>query len=259
MINSKEFLIDNRSQKEFMRLFFSIVLIFIFVNGNASERADSVKSKLKFSGNLSLNTNGIASIPAFSLGKPAIIASLTLQKKRFSYDPVVAYGLNLRPWIIDNWFHYRIISRPKFDLRLGADFSMFFSEYDTGDEKILQGQQYLTFEIAGVYKITPKSSYSLMYWSDNGQDPGTMTGNFFNMMYDQSDIRIGKSVLLSVNVQFFYIDYTGNNDGLFLAPKVGSQIENIPVSLFFQATQAIVSNVEPFPGFRWNAGVAYLF
>jgi len=77
--------------------------------------------------------------------------------------------------------------------------------------------------------------------------------------YDRMNMRVGKSVLLSLNLQLFYVDYTGEEDGLFIAPKLTSQIENIPVTLYFQAIQGIVSNMEPFPGFRWNLGAAYVF
>ena len=242
-----------------MRKAFSLLFLFFFTVAYAAEKCDSTKAKFHFTGNVSLNSNGMASIPAFSLGKPAFMANLTLAKRRFSYDPTVAYGLNMRPWIIDNWVHYRLIYKPKFELRTGVDFSMFFSEYDTGEDKILQGQQYITFEIAGIFKITPESSFSLMYWSDNGQDPGSMSGSFFNIVYDRASIGIGKSLLLSVNVQLFYLDYTGANDGLFVSPRIAASLKDLPLSVFFQATQAITSNVEPFPGFRWNAGVAYMF
>ncbi len=242
-----------------MRKTFTLLLLFIFTLAHSTEKTDSVKTKLHFSGNVSLNTNGMATIPAFSLGKPAIMAALTLAKKRFSYDPTIAYGLNFRPWIIDNWVHYRIINKPSFELRTGVDFSMFFSEFNTGEYKILQAQQYITFEIAGIYKMSPLSSVSLMYWDDNGQDPGTISGSFYNIVYDRSNIKIGKSFLLSVNIQLFYLDYTGENDGLFVSPKIAAALKDLPLSVFFQATQAITSNVEPFPGFRWNAGVAYLF
>jgi hypothetical protein len=242
-----------------MRKAFSVLLLFMFTMVCSAEKKDSTKTKMHISGNVSLNTNGIATIPAFSLGKPAIIAALNLVKKRFSYDPTVAYGFNMRPWIIDNWVHYRLINKPRFELRTGVDFSMFFSEYDAGDYKILQAQQYLTFEIAGIYKMSPESSFSLMYWSDNGQDPGSITGSFYNVVYDRTNFKIGKSLLLSANVQLFYLDYEGANDGLFVSPKIASSLKDLPFSLFFQATQAITSNVEPFPGFEWNAGVAYLF
>jgi hypothetical protein len=225
----------------------------------SNEKADSSKTKLKFNGNVSLNTNGIAPIPSFSLGKPALIAAFNLQKKRFSFDPQIAYGLDMRPWIIDNWVHYRLIYKPKFELRTGVDFSMFFSEYDTGDSKIVQGQQYITFELAGIFRFSPGSILSLMYWSDNGQDPGSINGNFFNVIYERNDIAIGKSILFSASLQIFYLAYTANNDGLFVSPRVASSIRNVPLSLYFQATQTIQSNMEPFPGFRWNVGIAYLF
>jgi hypothetical protein len=242
-----------------MRIFFCLVFLIIVLPIFSMEKRDSSKSKLIFNGNVSINSNGMATIPAFSLGKPAFIAAFTLTKKRFSFDPQIAYGLNLKPWIIDNWLHYRLIYKPKFELRTGVDFAMFFSDYNTGDYSILQGQQYITFEIAGIYKFSPLSYVTLMYWSDNGQDPGSMKGSFINLAYDRTDMRIGSTVLLSANIQLFYIDYTSNNDGLFISPRISSSVRNLPLTLFFQVTQALTSNIEPFPGFRWNLGFGYMF
>ncbi len=242
-----------------MRLFFSLLSLFIFSRSFPIELADSTKSKLEISVNVSINSNGMAPIPSFSLGKPALIGALALQKKRFSYDPQIAYGLDMRPWIIDNWLHYRIVYRPGFELRTGADFSMFFSRYDAMDYKILQGQQYLTFEIAGIIRFSPVSSLSLMYWSDNGQDHGSIRGNFYNIVYDQAELAMGQNMMLAGSLQLFCLEYTGKNDGLFASPRLAISVRNIPLSLFAQATQAIVSNMEPWPGFRWNAGLAYVF
>ncbi len=243
-----------------MRIYFCLLFLFIFSLSFSRERTDSTGSKLKINGSFSINSNGIAPIPAFSLGKPAMIASFTLAKGRFSYDPQIAYGFNFRPWIIDNWVHYRLIYKPSFELRTGMDFSMFFSEYEAAEDyRKLQAQQYLTYELAVIYKFSPVSILSLMYWSDNGQDPGTIKGSFYNAVYDRADMRIGKALILSASLQLFYIDYTGSNDGLFISPKVAGSAGKIPLSLFLQATQALTSNIEPFPGFRWNAGLAYMF
>jgi hypothetical protein len=242
-----------------MRIFFSLLLFIAIMPLYSMEKADSTKAKFIVNGNLSLNSNGIAPIPAFSLGKPALIAALTVQKKRFSFDPQIAYGLDMRPWIIDMWTHYRLIYKPKFELRVGVDFSMFFGEYDAGDYNILQGQQYITFELAGIYRFTPKSILTLMYWSDNGQDHGTITGNYYNIIYDRNDIEIGEKVLFSACLQLFYVGYTGNNDGLFVSPKIATSVKKLPLSLFFQAIQPLTSNIEPYPCFSWNTGLAYIF
>lgn len=242
-----------------MRIIFCLLFISVFSLCYSTEKSDSTRSKLKVSGSVSFNSNGIAPIPAFSLDKPALTGAVSLQKRRFSFDPQIAYGLDMRPWIIDIWTHYRLIYKPKFELRTGVDFSMFFGEYDAGDYTILQGQQYITFELAGIYRFTPKSILTLMYWNDNGQDYGTIRGNYYNIMYDWNDIEIGEYVLFSAGLQLFYVGYTGNNDGLFVSPKIASSVKKLPLSLFLQAIQPLSSNIEPYPSFRWNLGLAYIF
>jgi hypothetical protein len=82
-------------------------------------------------------------------------------------------------------------------------------------------------------------------------------GHFLNLVGERSNIKIGKSVLLTADLQIFYIDYWGENDGLFLSPKISSSIRNVPFFIIFQPIQALYSNISPFPGFRWNLGIGY--
>ncbi|MBW1764900.1 MAG: hypothetical protein JRJ23_09210, partial [Deltaproteobacteria bacterium] len=232
--------------------------LFVFTLGWSQESADSTRSKkLKAEASVSINSNGIAYVPAFSLDKPAIIGTSSLIKGRFSYDPQLSYGLDLKPWIIDNWFHYKIVDRPVFEFKAGAVISAFFSEYETEDETILQAQKYLAVEFISKYKFSPKTSLAFTYLLDRGQDPGTVTGHFFNLQADRSDFNIGRKGLLSASLQLFYINYTGNEDGLFTAAYVSASLRDIPFSIFGQAVQALTSNIDPFPPFKWNVGLAY--
>ena len=241
-----------------MRNILCLLFLFIFTAAYSVEPGDSLNTKLKATATFSLNSNGVASIPAFSLGKPAVIASVTLAKNRFSYDPQLAYALNFKGWFIDSWLHYRLIDKPHFEFRPGFNFSTFFSDYKNQDETIRQAQRYFTIEFTGIYKFSSNNSLTVGYWNDRGQDKGTLIGHFFNLVGERSDIRIGKGVLLTVDLQLFYIDYEGDNDGLFLSPKVTASIRNKPFTIFFQPIQALESNISPFPGFRWNLGVAYI-
>lgn len=237
-----------------------LILLLILCNFNAGwsqESADSSKRKLKAEATVSLNSNGIAYVPAFSLDKPAIIGSFSLIKNRFSYDPALYYGLDLRPWIIDNWFHYKIVDRPVFEFKVGGVISAFFSEVETPEETIHQAQKYFAAEFVGTYKFSPLSSLSFTYLIDRGQDPGTIAGHFFNLQADRSDIPLGKKGLLSASLQIFYLNYTGDNDGLFTAANVSASIRNVPFAIFAQAVQALSSNISPFPGFKWNVGLSY--
>jgi hypothetical protein len=108
-----------------MKLFVSAILFSICNVVFPIENSDSLRSKLNAGCTVSLNSNGIASIPAFSLDKPAIMASVSLAKGRFSYSPILAYGLDLKPWFIDNWLHYKLIKKPAFELRAGFNSAHF--------------------------------------------------------------------------------------------------------------------------------------
>jgi len=242
-----------------MKYFVSAILLFVSSVSFSMESNDTLTSKLKAGCTVSLNSNGIASIPSFSLDKPAIMASITLAKGRFSYDPTLAYGLDLRPWFIDNWLHYRIVVKPKFELRTGFNISTFGSKYLLAEGSIHEAQRYLAFELSVTYKLTSNSTLSLSYWNDRGQEPGTIKGHFFSIVGERSDIMIGEKVALAANIMLFYINYTGNEAGLFISPKISSYVKNVPFSLYFQGTQAIQSNIDPFPEFRWNVGLSYTF
>jgi hypothetical protein len=223
----------------------------------SQEKNDTLKNKLEPYLSFSLNSNGIAPIPAFSLDKPAIIANVGIAKGRFSFDPGLAYSLQGKAWYIDSWLHYKIIMRPKFELRLGLNFSTFCSGFSVNGEKIQMAERYFTFSFTPTYKFSRVSSLSFDYWSDNGQEKTSIKGHFFDLVYDRSEISLGKKALMGINLMLFYINYSGNNDGLFISPRISLGIRNFPSSLFIQASQSIVTDILPFPGFRWNLGINY--
>jgi hypothetical protein len=247
-------LINSRAN---LRLYICIIFLFVTIVTFSQEKPGIADRKLKASASFSLNSNGIASIPAFSLGAPALVSSMNLVKGRFSYDPTLAYSLELKPWYIDNWFHYKIVVRPKWELKTGFNLSTFCSGYKVNDEEIMKAERYFAFSLAGTWKFNPTTSLTLDYWNDNGQEPESLSGHFIDLIAEKNDMPLGNKVLISANLQLFYINYDGNNDGLFISPKISSSVKNIPLTLFFQVNQGILSNVTPFPGFTWNVGLSY--
>ena len=240
-----------------MKLLLCFLFLFIFTDSWSQEQPESTRAKLEANGTISINSNGIGYIPAFSLNKPAIIAEFSLVKNRFSYDPTLSYGLDLRPWIIDNWLHYKIVDKPAFELKTGALISAYLSEYEAPNEAIWQAQRYFAIECTGTYKFAPNGSLSLTYLYDRGQDPGTLVGHYINLGVEKSEITIGEKGLLSTTIQLFYLNYSGNNDGIFITPRVSFSLRNIPSAIYFQIIQALESNITPFPGFKWNVGWSY--
>jgi hypothetical protein len=240
-----------------MRFTFCFLFIFITLFAIAGENSPSSKWKLQTTANVSLNSNGMAPVPAFSLEKPAIMASLSLVKNRFSYEPTLAYGLDARPWFIDNWMHYKLIVRPLFELRTGFNPSAYLEQYKPSEEFIWHSQRYFTFELAGMYRFSPVNTISLLYWNDRGQETESMKGHYLAFFWDRSEFNLGKKVQMNLSVQLYYINYDGNNDGVFISPKISTSVRNSPFTLFFLANQAIQSNISPFPKFKCNLGIGY--
>ena len=219
-----------------------------------------MRHPVQISGMISANSNGIASVPAFAAGRPVMMLNLSVRKGRFSYDPTIAYGMNFKPWIFDNWFHFRLVDKPKFELHTGSNVSMYFSEFKNADTTgIWYGQRYFTPELTATFKFEKNRSFAMMLWYDIGVEPNTISGYFYNLMYDRYGIPAGKFATLGINIQLFYIDYTGNNDGLFISPKFSATSTNLPLSAFFQLNHPLTSNMAPYPSTQYNIGLGYIF
>jgi hypothetical protein len=239
---------------------FIILIVFTLFTLNTFgwQNADSTKSKkLQAAASFSLNSNGISSVPAFSLGKPALIAAVSVGKGWFSYDPTLGYSLDGHPWFIDNWLHVKLINRPGFELRTGMNISTYCSKYTVPEGKFYRVERYFTYELAAIFRFAGNTSLLTQYWNDRGQEDWSIKGHFLNTVVEKTDIALGKYVLCTAALQLFYINYTGDNDGLFVAPRVAFSARNFPVSIFSQVVQAIASNIEPFPSFNINIGIGY--
>ena len=238
-----------------------LLLLFILFTGIifCAESPDSTRSRLVANATFSIETNGFSPIPAFSLGKPAVSASISLAKGRFSFDPTLAYGLDMKPWYLDSWLHYLIIDKPVFKLRTGLNFSNFFTTTMTPGGEILQGVRYWTGELAGIYCFSQNSNVTLRYWTDNGQDHGTLTGHFLSLSGEKSGMRIGDHFECSAYAQLFYISYNGPNDGLFISPRIAFSAKDVNITIFGQFNQPIITDITPYPGFMWSVGLAYSF
>jgi len=223
----------------------------------AYNQSDSTKNKLKAAAVVSLNTDGIAPVPSFSLDKPAIIANLALTKGRFSYEPGLAYSLELKPWYIDNWLNYRFVNKQKFTFTVGFNASSFFAG-DTlkNNKSVLRVERYFALAFTAWFKLSENSGLTASYWSDNGQDGG-LKGHFASLIAERTHILTGNKTFFNASLQVFYINYEGKNDGLFITPRASFNIVNSPLSVFILGTQALQSNIDPYPEFKWNLGIAY--
>lgn len=58
-----------------------------------SQQTDSLHRQDSFTGAITVTNNGIALIPSFTLGKPAVLFDLAMRRKRLSIEPQLTFSL----------------------------------------------------------------------------------------------------------------------------------------------------------------------
>ena len=231
------------------------------IDGNV---LDEVGNGFKFSGTIGLNTNGISPVPAFSLGKPAIMGFFSLRKNRFSFDPEIAYSTDGTPWFFSSCFRYRIFGNKNFGIKVAANWSVSHSYpevIENGISKIItKAERYLVFEFVPTYKLSEKFSLGSAVFVGRGFDRGSLKQmHFISLIANITKLRLSDKLYCSLFPQVFYLNLDGDTDSFFVSGVAGIGHKKFPLFLSSQINQPVVTSISPNPGFSWNVGLSFIF
>ena len=221
----------------FLNLFFILIMSCLIAEENKSDDNDFI-----ISGSLSISNNGVAPVPSFTLGEPALINSVSITKGRLTFTPETGLDFSGNPWFIENWFRWQIFD-DRFKTNLGVDWSFFFQNYDVPEANVHEVVRYLALEIATGYDISNNISAFGKYWYNEGIGERTDDGHFVDFTLNINNIQFSDSFLLHIYPEIFYFNFTGNIDGLSLANKIEISNSNFPVSLTAQIIFPIWTNM----------------
>ncbi len=252
----------------FRRLYPLLVFLFSSLTYGQADIDELVQAEkgngFKFSGALSLNTNGISPVPAFSLGKPAIIGFFSLRKNRFSFDPEIAYSTDGTPWFFSSCFRYRIFGKGNFGIKMAANWSISHSYPEVIENGITQtitkGERYLVLEFVPTFKLSDKFSLGSAVFVGRGLDKGSVKQmHFISVVTNFTKLRLSEKLFYSLFPQIFYLNLDGDTDSFFVSGVAGIGHENVPLFLSTQMNKPMVTSISPNPGFSWNIGLSYNF
>jgi hypothetical protein len=236
-----------------MKITFTILLLHFSTFLLANETSDSTKKVWQFHGIIQVNNNGISPVPAFSLGRPALMTTFFVQKRGFTFSPEFNYALDGKPWVVNQWLRYQK-QHERFTFRTGINMSLFF----TRNEPNMKLNQYMALEGAMGYRLSKKSTLNLIYWYSKGLDPTAVkSGHFLSLSASISKIPVAKSLVLDLRPNVFYLTNKIPFKGVFVSAIASIAHKKYPVSIFLQAVQPI--KVSPVTPFNWNYGLSYIF
>lgn len=251
--------------QSFIRKFMSLFGLLLTITAvQAQTKKDTIHTPFEFSGTLVLSTNGISPIPAFSLDKPAVIANLSIRKRRFSFNPEMAFSTRGIPWYLNNFFRYRLIEKRRFQFQTGIIWGIGYSYPEVIQDgirrSIAKAERFLWLELVPRYKISEKVAISsTSFFGYNFEKGSGKRINYISLIGNITKIKLHNSIYTSFFPQLFYLNLDNKTDGFFVAGVLGFGHNKLPLFLSTQVNQTLNTTITPNPGFKWNISLSYSF
>lgn len=244
--------------------FFFCYLLTAISHVAAQEQKDTSYVAIQFMGTISLTTNGISPIPAFSLEKPAILAFLSVRKNKFSYDPEMAFSIKGVPWFFNNNFRYRVVEKPSFEFRTGLIWGIGYLYPEVMlsgvKQRIAKAERFLWLELLPRYKVSEKVAISSTLWSGYNFETGSAKRiNYVSLVGHITKIPLSQSFYCNFFPQLFYLKIDSQSDGFFVSGIAAIGHNKFPLLISSQMNTTLTTTISPNPGFKWNISLAYSF
>ncbi len=259
MVDLAKTILYHKFQQRFLLLIFAN--FFVSTSLIAQEQTPA-KPTGQFGGVITATNNGVSIIPSFTLGRPALLFDLSLSGERFSFDPMLRFGMDGKPWSFVFWGRYKAIKDKPFTLTLGAHPAFIFAErivkVNGREEKMFVSQRFLAMEVAPMYKFSKRLSMGLYYLRGHGFNPiPPDNSNFLALNTVVSNIPVGGDFNLRVNPQLFFLK-VDDNSGTYITSNFTVSKPGFPIGFQGLVNQKIKSSI-PGDDFIWNVGLLYLF
>ncbi|MEQ8686977.1 MAG: hypothetical protein RIE86_16870 [Imperialibacter sp.] len=247
------------------RFFASLIIVLLLVVASQityAQEADSTNRAGHLSGAVTATNNGISLLPAFSLGRPALIFDMNVGKKRLTFEPQLRFAMTGRPWSFIFWWRYKIITGDKFKLHVGAHpaFTFQFDDYPVNGvpTTLMISRQFAAGEIVPRYTINKKVTVGLYYLQAHGFQPeGTQNTYFFATQASFSEVRLGPKLLFGASPQLYYLQMDDNR-GYYASSTFSLALKGFPLSLQSIMSQSIDTELAG-KDFIWNISLVYSF
>uniref|UniRef100_UPI004048D7A3 hypothetical protein n=1 Tax=Algoriphagus sp. TaxID=1872435 RepID=UPI004048D7A3 len=236
--------------------------LLVSLAGVQAQEATPATPSGQFGGVITATNNGVSIIPSFTLGRPALLFDLSLSGERFSFDPMLRFGMDGKPWSFVFWGRYKAIKDKRFTLTVGAHPAFIFQErivkVNGREETMLVSQRFLAMELAPTYKISKRLSMGLYYLRGHGFNPiPPDNSSFIALNTVISGVPVGGGFTMRINPQLFYLK-VDEDSGTYATSNFTVTKPGFPIGFQGLVNQKIKSSI-PGDDFIWNVGLLYIF
>ena len=240
-----------------------LCILFIFISSIIfSQDSNNVNLINHISGRIATTNNGISLIPTFSLGKPALLFTLSLGKNKLSFEPDFNFSLEGKPWSMLFWFRYKMVQRDNFSMRLGINPNFNYrtiTTYNNGISKnLIETRRFLAGEVMPIYSLSKNFKVGIYYIYAFGFDDSSKHTNFlvFNTFFPS--IPISNKIDLGIFPNIYYLKMD-ELEGSYFSSTFRLTKKNSHFSFESIINKMIDSEILPDRDFDWNVSLVYSF
>lgn len=241
---------------------FLLVVFLCITHKSFPQKSDSLKMMSHFSGSVTLTNNGISTIPSFTLGKPAVIFSMSAGRK-VSFEPELRLSLDGKPWMFIFWGRYDLWKSDRHLIRSGLNMQFNFNEVLVTTNGITNefqaASRWLTGDLSQSYFVTKNYSVGIYYmYSHTLEKTGIKDLHYLAFKNSFLNIRLPKHYFLKFVPQVYYLRL-GEKEGLYFSETLTLAQRNIPLTISSIVTKPIKTNILINNHLLWNINLTYSF
>lgn len=236
-----------------------IAILVVISLAAPAQTIDSTQTPNFFRGQITATNNGVSLIPSFSLGRPAVLFDLNVDKGRLNFDPMIRFGMDGKPWTFVFWWRYKLIQQKKFTLGVGAHPSVVFREVSVLNNGIqkeyLTAQRYFAWELSPTFIANKNASFGLYYLGSKGLTKDIVQNTTFLAARSNLVLPLSNTMILNLIPQFYYLKMD-EKDGVYVNATANIFKKGFPFSLNAIVSKALQTEIAG-KDFLWSIGLIY--
>lgn len=249
----------NAYRNNYLFLFFLLLTIPAIA---FSEKADSTRVPVNFSGSVLVTNKGISSIPNLTLGKPATIVFMSIGR-RLRFEPEFRFALEGKPWMFIFWWRYDLLNTDKFLVKVRANPTIVFKTISTTNNnvtnEILKYSRTLTGDLTASYFATKNISLSTYYMYVYGVESDAIKNTHYLALRTAfSNIKLKDQFYMGFTPSVYFLKMD-KNIGFYMNAGLNLSKRNFPLSVSTLINKTIHSQIPIGEDFLWNVSLVYTF
>ena len=255
-----------RQNLSLMRLTATIVTSIIYLSVFGAQDStvslqDTLYKPWKATHILEVNNNGISIVPAFSLGRPAMMYLGRIGNERFQFEPEVRMSYDAEPWSMIFWARYKAPQIGKWSFTAATQYALLYAPVENDINgtivRSFMSNRYTAVQGTAYRPLKNNFGFSAYSLAAVGMDKGAslspvvLTG----VVLIAPNFNLGP-IALNLRPQLYHLNMRGPQ-GIFYAVNYKLPI-NKEWSITGIITQPIIKDEElTVAPFIWNIGLNY--